>query len=722
MMKNWKLGLIVAGGILVIAVAVGAFMAKGTYFSQNDQTQAINSDFSTVLLEQKNLKTYESFSGTLKYEDDVHIITTGEGVLTYLAPEGQGLTRGAEIYRIYQSPEDSELLAADQQVTSADANVAQAELILENLNSPATAAQIASADANVAQAELTLENLNSPATAAQIASADANVAQAELTLENLNSPATAAQIASADANVAQAELTLENLNSPATAAQIASADANVAQAESNLTQGENTIISTDAARLIARQSLCNADKEDEASWLCPYNLRGQAFPDKLISSLIDMISNNILSAEANSLLNAQKNYEAALESLGVLEKNLEQVLSSRLGLDEPSTEAEVFQATQTLNSAKEQRLALNELPTEAELLQANLSLQSSKEQRLALNELPTEAELLQANLSLQSSKEQRLALNELPTEAELLQATQSLNSATSSLNIALQNRKDLIEGYSASLLMFGELSAWRDMKEGIAPGEDINQLKLNLIALGYGTNETLEMDSTFGSNTTEAIMKLQSDLNLISSGEINFGEITFVSGTSMVNFSSTLPNIGGKINTGTELFSLTPIERISTQISSNGAINISSKSLQKVEIQVDVADQNLVVKGSEVEIELPDESTIVGVVDEVGSFAIVPQDGDPFLEVSIAVEGSTEYFKWTGAVVTVNATKELAKGVLASPVNGLLALLSGGYALEIVTETGTILVPVETGIYADGWVEINGSGLQPGTEIVVPSQ
>ena len=117
MMKNWKLGLIIAGGILVIAVAVGVFITKGTYFSQNDQTQAINSDFNTVFLEQKDLKTYESFSGTLKYEDDVHIITTGEGVLTYLAPEGQGLTRGAEIYRIYQSPGDSELLAADQQVT-----------------------------------------------------------------------------------------------------------------------------------------------------------------------------------------------------------------------------------------------------------------------------------------------------------------------------------------------------------------------------------------------------------------------------------------------------------------------------------------------------------------------------------------------------------------------------------------------------------------------------
>ena len=112
----------------------------------------------------------------------------------------------------------------------------------------------------------------------------------------------------------------------------------------------------------------------------------------------------------------------------------------------------------------------------------------------------------------------------------------------------------------------------------------------------------------------------------------------------------------------------------------------------------------------------------MGTVRQVGNLAVVPQEGDPFLQVLIGVEGSTEYFEWTGAAVTINVTKELARGVLASPVNGLLALLSGGYALEVVTVTGTILVPVQTGIYADGWVEINGSGLQPGTEIVVPNQ
>ena len=668
-MKNQKVILIVTGGIIVVFVLAGAFFIRDMYFGAGNQTQEINSGLNTVFLEQKDLKTYENFEGTLKYEDDVRIITEREGVLTYLAPEGQELSRGAEIYRIYRSTEASEILAADQQVTSAQANVAQAELALENLNAPATAAQIASADASIAQAELALENLNAPATAAQIASADASVSQAE----------------------------------------------------ANLAQGKNTITSTGAGRLIARQSLCTADKEDEASWLCPDNLRGEPFRANLIASLIDMISNNILSVEANNLLNAQKNYEAALESQRTFEKNLEQALNSRSALDDPPTEAELLQATRSLQSSKEQRLALDETPTEAELLQAARSLHSSKEQRLALDETPTEAELLQATRSLQSSKEQRLALGEAPTEAELLQATRSLNSATSSLNTALQKRKNLVEGYSASLLMFGDIPAWRDMKEGIVPGEDINQLKLNLIALGYGTIETLGPDWNFNKNTSAAIMKFQADLNIISSGEIVLGEIIFAPGTSLVKSSSTLQTVGGKMNAGMELFFLTPVEKVSTQIGSDGAINLSSESLQIVEIQVDVADRNLTNEGSKVEIELPDESIVIGTVRQVGNLAVVPQEGDPFLEVLIVVEGSTEYFEWTGAAVTINVTKELAKGVLASPVTGLLALLSGGYALEVVTATGTILVPVETGIYADGWVEINGSGLQPGTEIVVPN-
>ena len=564
MVKDKKVISIAIGGILVILGLVGAF-----FFIDSDsstQTQEMDSELSTVFLETKDLRTYETFDGTLKYEDDVRIVAAQDGVLTYLAPEGRELVRGAEIYRIYRSSEASQILSTDQQ--------------------------------------------------------------------------------------------------------IASADASVAQAEAAVSQGEDAISSAHAARLIARESLCAGDTFDDASWLCPQNLRGEPFPDELIGSLSDMISNGILSAAANNLLNAQKNYDAALQSQKTLEKNQEQALESRLALDEP----------------------------------------------------PTEAELLQVTESLKSAKEQRSALDEPPTEAELLQVTQSLKSALAGLSIAQETSNNLVEGYSASLLMFGNTPAWRDMKEGIAPGEDVHQLKLNLIALGYGTIKTLGSDWNFNPATTAAITKLQADMNLILSGEILLGEVVFTPGTSLVKSSSTLKSVGDKMNVGTELFYLTPIEKVETKIESDGSVKIQRESLQAVEIQVDVSDRGLVNEGSKVEIELPDESLVEGTVREVATLAVVPQEGDPFLEVLIAVEGTTEYFEWTGATVTINVTKELASGVLASPVNGLLALLSGGYALEIVTATGTNLIPVETGIYADGWVEVSGPGLQPGTEIIVAGQ
>jgi hypothetical protein len=58
--------------------------------------------------------------------------------------------------------------------------------------------------------------------------------------------------------------------------------------------------------------------------------------------------------------------------------------------------------------------------------------------------------------------------------------------------------------------------------------------------------------------------------------------------------------------------------------------------------------------------------------------------------------------------------------VLAVPANALLALLEGGYAVERVTDGGgTELVAVETGLFADGWVEVSGD-LAEGDEVVVP--
>ena len=60
--------------------------------------------------------------------------------------------------------------------------------------------------------------------------------------------------------------------------------------------------------------------------------------------------------------------------------------------------------------------------------------------------------------------------------------------------------------------------------------------------------------------------------------------------------------------------------------------------------------------------------------------------------------------EWTGAPVVASITKKLADNVLAAPVPSLLALLGGGYALEVMEPGSTGLVPVQVGVYGGGWV------------------
>jgi hypothetical protein len=62
--------------------------------------------------------------------------------------------------------------------------------------------------------------------------------------------------------------------------------------------------------------------------------------------------------------------------------------------------------------------------------------------------------------------------------------------------------------------------------------------------------------------------------------------------------------------------------------------------------------------------------------------------------------------------------------VLTVPVNALLALSGGGYAVEVAEADGTHhLVAVTLGIFDDaaGLVQVSGSGLTAGQHVVVPA-
>jgi hypothetical protein len=103
---------------------------------------------------------------------------------------------------------------------------------------------------------------------------------------------------------------------------------------------------------------------------------------------------------------------------------------------------------------------------------------------------------------------------------------------------------------------------------------------------------------------------------------------------------------------------------------------------------------------------------------EVGKVAEQPpgdDGGDPTIEVTIALRGRAA--RGSGldqAPVDVGFAVERRRDVLAVPVEALLARRGGGFAVELV---GGRLMDVEPGLYAGGYVEVEGD-LREGQTVV----
>jgi hypothetical protein len=75
------------------------------------------------------------------------------------------------------------------------------------------------------------------------------------------------------------------------------------------------------------------------------------------------------------------------------------------------------------------------------------------------------------------------------------------------------------------------------------------------------------------------------------------------------------------------------------------------------------------------------------------------------------------------APVNVSITNATVTSVMTVPVDSLLALASGGYAVEAIGTGGAHhLVGVTTGLFDDalGRVQVTSSGLSAGERVVVP--
>ncbi|WP_285498367.1 peptidoglycan-binding domain-containing protein [Actinomadura sp. NBRC 104425] len=250
-------------------------------------------------------------------------------------------------------------------------------------------------------------------------------------------------------------------------------------------------------------------------------------------------------------------------------------------------------------------------------------------------------------------------------------------------------------------LMYGSRPMYRDLRPGVE-GEDVHQLERNLQALGY---DGFTVDDEYTGDTADAVREWQDDRGLDETGVVELGRVLFTPGAIRVD--SLEAGEGDPVSPGRKVLNYTGTEKAVT-------------------VQLEATDQRLAKEGADVEVTMPDDQKVQGRVDEV-STVIEPggsgEEPQTKVEVTVALEGRRAQQAaepYAMAAVDVTFTAGTRENVLTVPIAALLALREGGFGVEVVQGGRSSYVPVRTGLFADGKVEISGSGITEGTVVGMP--
>jgi peptidoglycan hydrolase-like protein with peptidoglycan-binding domain len=255
------------------------------------------------------------------------------------------------------------------------------------------------------------------------------------------------------------------------------------------------------------------------------------------------------------------------------------------------------------------------------------------------------------------------------------------------------------------LLMYGSTPAYRALQEGVADGEDVEQLEANLAALGFDPGV---VDEHFTSSTTAAVENWQRSKGLDETGQLELGRVVFLPGARRIGARKT--PVGQALADGSEVLE-------------------TSSTRHVVEVELDVEKQAYARRGDRVRVTLPGGATVRGRITSVGQVAHAKSgsggggasegsdDQELVVDVSIALRTARGTRRYEQAPVSVALASERRRNALVVPVEALLARRGGGYALELAGSGR--LVPVRTGLFADDLVAVAGRGIHDGMRVRV---
>jgi Putative peptidoglycan binding domain len=101
------------------------------------------------------------------------------------------------------------------------------------------------------------------------------------------------------------------------------------------------------------------------------------------------------------------------------------------------------------------------------------------------------------------------------------------------------------------VLFNGTVPAYRDLSEGVGDGPDVQELKQNLVALGFDPSHQITINQTFDSATTAAVDRWQSALGATQTGTVTLGQAVFLPGSQRITaVDTTLGSTGGSSGSG----------------------------------------------------------------------------------------------------------------------------------------------------------------------------
>lgn len=250
-------------------------------------------------------------------------------------------------------------------------------------------------------------------------------------------------------------------------------------------------------------------------------------------------------------------------------------------------------------------------------------------------------------------------------------------------------------------LLYGPVPAFREMKTGDR-GSDVLQLERNLRNLGYGTG--LYVDTEYGRDTEAAVKRWQKHLNREPTGRVGRGDVVFQPDRVKV---------------------VSADAALADQVGPDGPVLTIASTEPVVRALLDQADGALTARGTKVEVALPSGKTVRGKVagtvrPEEGAAEAESQEG---ITVEVVLDGGPSVASGEDAEAAASVTfvSEARKGVLAVPVEAVVALRgeNGGYGLQVVRGATSTMVRVETGMTADGQIEVSGAELREGVKVGV---